>query len=311
MSNTTDDIIESIKLRSFAPISQDTYDTEKLLILMTEELRSYVVPQIISVREDFFLCTEDEDVAANRKYYPIVERSIGNSFKALVYVDASEGESPIVRAKVEDIPYYDGSGQPSRFVLMGDQIRVMPAPSTAIGKIRQYFFRAQSQLVETISCAKITEISKLSSTTEFTVDTDLTGSISVGDKVDFQNAQSPFLLWAYDVEVVAITANKITVNNSEVEDASGTIRAEKNDYITPRFKTNIPQVPVEYHSLLAQKVTCKILEGLGDRRKYEVAKMELKEMEKDLFGIIKSRVESQPQKITNMGTLAAIDRGLK
>ena len=91
------------------------------------------------------------------------------------------------------------------------------------------------------------------------------------------------------------------MNNSDILDESGNVRMGIDDYICPRFQTNIPQIPVEYHTLLVQKTVCKIIGSLGDQRKFQIEMAELKMMEGSLFKLIKSRVESQPQKVTNRG----------
>lgn len=307
MSNTVDDLLNSVKVRSLAPVSQDTFTNAKLLTLMTEEMRSYVVPQIMNVREDFFLDYKDTAIEANRELYPIVERSIGHSFKMLAYRKDND-ERRIYRTTPRAVERFSNTGAPSHFFLMGNNIRILPVPTVAVGSLRQYFFRTQSELSMTIDCTKITAVSVGASQTTFTIDTDLTSVLSSGDKVDLQSSKSPFLLHNYDIELQTISNSEIVVNNSDIEDASGNVRATVDDYICPRFKTNIPQIPVEYHVLLAQRTTCKLYESLGDMKKYQLAFNDLKQMEKDLFGLIKSRVESQPRKVKSSGILNAIGR---
>ena len=299
--NTVDDLLESVKIRSLAPISQDTFTNTKILKLMTEEMRTYVVPLLIDVREDFFLNYVDVSFEANRSLYPIYERSAGNSFKALYAVSSSGDESKIGRTSVDKLSDFTQSGDPTHFFLMGDQIKVLPTPKSNTNSLRQYYFRTQSSLTQSINCGRITSVAVGALTTVFTISTDLSAALGVGDKVDFQNSQSPFLLWAHDVEIQGITSTTITVNNSDILDESGNVRMGIDDYICPRFQTNIPQIPVEYHTLLVQKTVCKIIGSLGDQRKFQIEMAELKMMEGSLFKLIKSRVEAQPQKVTNRG----------
>lgn len=306
MVKTTDDLLESIKLRSMAPTSQTTFNDTRLLTLMTQELRSYVVPKIIGVREDFFLDYKDTAVTADRQLYPLVERAIGNSLKALTYIDTNGNENPVYRTEINAIRQFTTAGSPTHFLLMGDNIRALPVPSTDGGYLRQYFFRATSELVKTNAVGLISTVAKGATQTVFTIGTDLTSSVSAGDMVDFQSALSPFQLKNHDVEVQSITSTTVTVNNTDIEDAAGEVRIVAGDYLCQRLQTNIPQVPIDYHTLLVQRVVVKIYESLNDSKKYMLAAQDLKEMERDLFGLIKSRVEAQPKKVKNRGILDSI-----
>lgn len=306
MIKTTDELLDSIKLRTMAPTSQNTFTDARLLVLMSQELRSYVVPKIISVREDFFLAYKDVPVTADREQYPIVERAVGNSLKAVTFVDSNGKERPIYRTDVKSIKRFDTTGTPHQFMLMGDNIRVLPAANVDGGFIRQYYFRSSSDLVKTSSTSKIISIAKGATTTVYTVNTDISGNVAVDGLIDFQSAKSPFQLWEHDVVVQAITLSTITVNNSEVADASDVSRVAVGDYICLAQETNIPQIPVDYHTLLIQRVCVKIYEAINDARKLTLAKADLKEMEHDLFKLIKSRVESQPRKIKNNRMIDAI-----
>lgn len=308
MIKTTDELLESIKLRSMAPTSQTTFTDTRLLTLMSQELRSYVAPKIIGVREDFFLNHQDTPVTANRELYPMVERAVGNSIKAVTYIDSGGNEKPLFRTTIKSIKYFNTPGEPGRFLIFGDNVRILPAPNVSGGFIRQYYFQTLSDLVKTSSVGKITAITEGASTTEFTINKDLTSSLSSGDLIDFQSAKSPFQLWKYDVEIQTISATKVTVNNSDIQDASGEVRARVGDYICPPLQTNIPQVPVDYMTLLVQRVVCKIYESLNDARKLQLARGDLLAMEKDLFTLVKSRVEAQPRKVSNKGVLDYIGR---
>jgi hypothetical protein len=61
----------------------------------------------------------------------------------------------------------------------------------------------------------------------------------------------------------------------------------------------IPQIPQELHSMLAQRVSCRCLEALGDMQKLQMANAKLQEMEKRTDNLIDNRAESSPQKVVN------------
>lgn len=305
MGVLVEDLLESIKLRSLAPISQSTFEDSGLLLLANEELKSYIVPKIIKTREDFFLTYQDTAFQVDRSVYALNERAVGNSLKTLYYVNSDlKEEHRLEKTDLNKIDFFATSGTPHSFYMRGDKIIIVPKPAVAEGYLRQYFFRKQSQLVETDDVTKITAVSVGASQTTFTVDTDLSSSLSATDLVDFQNAQSPFLSWADDVEIQSITASTVVVNNADIQDGASNTLPGIGDYICAAKQSNIPQIPEEFHPVLAQRCAVKLLEALNDRRKWEIAKADLKDMEAEAGLLIRNRVESSPKKINPRNSLA-------
>jgi len=306
MSQTqfTEDLLDDIKLRSFAPISQDTFSDEKLLKLATDELRLYVAPLIMSSRENFFLSYQDDLIVKDKKFYPIAERALGNALKTIKVLDASEREMmTLERTALGFSEEHGHSGSLSHFILQGDKIRMMPVPHKTQYTLRQYYFTNPSKLVRTTECAKITGVTETSTTVILGVDNDISDYINDGGLVDVQNGQSPYLLWAKDLNPHLADANSITLVKSDVVGGDGSVLPGVGDYICPAYETNIPQIPDVYHSVLAQRVAVVLLNSLGDRKKWETAKADLSEMEMNAGKLIANRVESQPQKIRQRNTI--------
>jgi hypothetical protein len=305
LSTTVDDILDRIKLRSFAPISQNTFSDTDLLNLMYEELKLFVVPMILAEREDFFLVYQDDAITGSKDVYPVAERAAGTSLKSLWLMDDSK--NPIFRIPRTTIDKLDGwatSGSPCAFYMRGSDVALVPAPSSTTGYLRQWFFQRPSAPVLVASCAKITAISTVGSTTTFTVDTDLTASLSVGDDVDFQCANSPYQLWDWDVAITAITSTTIAVANADVIDGTSSVLSQVGDYICPAKQSCFVQVPEEFHTVLAQKVVCTILgTSLGDQRKYQIAENELNMLKDGAIKTIQNRVESSPKKVNPRNSL--------
>lgn len=88
---------------------------------------------------------------------------------------------------------------------------------------------------------------------------------------------------------------------TEVVIAEGTITIPEklivNDIIALQEETIIPQIPLELHSMLAQRAAMRCLESLGDVTGLQAAAAKLTDMETKTGMIIDNRVESSPQKI--------------
>lgn len=304
MGVLSENLIGSIKLKAFIPLSQNLFESDDLLTLANEELRLKLVGDIFQLREDFFLTEKDVAVTAGIDRIQVPKRSIGNTLKSLWFVSGGVIQRKILPASEEDVSNYSGSmGSPEKYHLEGDEIVLLPTPSVSDGYVRCRYYAKPNLLIETSSCAKITAISSVSGTTTFTVDTDLSADLSVGSTIDLLSAQSPYLLWSEEAAITAITSTTIAVATADVDDANGNVEAIVGDYICPHGYANIPMIPYEFHPVLAQMVAVKLLGGLGDLAKHKLAKEELQEMRNEAEKIIKNRVESAPKMATPSGLI--------
>jgi hypothetical protein len=75
-------------------------------------------------------------------------------------------------------------------------------------------------------------------------------------------------------------------------------RLNVNDVIALPEETTIPQIPIELHSMLAQRASMRCLEALGDTAGLQAAAAKLVDMESKTGALIDNRVESAPIKIS-------------
>ena len=103
--------------------------------------------------------------------------------------------------------------------------------------------------------------------------------ISVGD--NFSTTASFTLLQSILVQGVVTIPAKLRVD----------------DVISLPEETIIPQIPIELHPMLAQRVVMRCLESLGDTAGLQLAGAKLADMEAKTGSLIDNRVESSPMKI--------------
>lgn len=301
MIYTTELLIASVKRRSLAPVSQKTFQDADIVVLLNEELYGSLVPDLLSVREDFFLRSKVIPLVASVNHYGVPERAIGNSLKDLFF-NRPGSSAKLVLARV---PVREGAvlsvqtGEPSGYFLRADEIVLTETPKTSTGSIEPWYFSRPNELVPTSSCGKITAISSVSGTTTFTIDTDISGALTVGTLFDVLSYKSPFKLWAEDAVVTAVTSSSVSVLTSSVSDESGTVTPVVGDYVCPAQKSNVPQIPSEFHTILAQMVAARLMEALGDLQKLQAINVKLGEMRKQAFSMVANRVESSPPAVLN------------
>lgn len=291
-----EDLIESAKDRSFVPISQSTFEDSDILRIANEEILR-VAAKIIRQREDFFYARTTQSMTAGKDHYLIPKAASGNALKALFWVDSGGNKRLLTRRDIDRIGEYSTNrGDSESFYFEGDEVVLMHPPSGGDSLLFVYS-RRPNRLALTESCAKITGVSSAGGTSTFTVDTDLTASLSTGSSVDFIRATSPFTIWSEEVAITAITATTIAVATTDVLDVDGaTVEPAATDYICPTGYTNIPMLPIEFHPVLAQRMACRMLASIGDLQNLAAAKADLREIEDDALAIIKNRAESAPER---------------
>lgn len=304
MGFLTEDLLTDIKSRSFAPISQTTFTDSDLLDIANRQLAEHIVPQIMQVREDFFQKTKSTTITSGLARYQLADDAIGNAVKGLYMQDSAGNRTPLARTdSSKGYMYSNQQGVPAKYYFEGDEVVLLPTPTVSGYSLYQEYFGRPNDLVLTTDCAKITSISSVGGTTTFTVDTDLSASLSIGVDVDFLSSKSPFLLWSSDVAITAISATTIAVATTDVQNEVSVTEPQVNDYICPAGYANIAMIPKEWHGVLAQSVAVRLIRSLGDVKRFEVEFGILREMVQDAKLLIQSRAISQPSFISQSNPL--------
>jgi hypothetical protein len=297
----TEDLLNSIKRRSLVPISQQTFQDSDLIAFANEEMSINLVPEIQRVREDMFLRKKSVTMTASKYRYLTPERAIGNAVKSIMLMSGENGlELP--RVDVSKIAGSNQSGSPLSFFLEDNYISLYPTPSSS-ETLDIWYYARPNTLVETTACGKVTAISNVAGTVSLTVDTNLSGDLSTGESVDILSGRSPFILWGMDCVITSISSTVIEVSTASVSDEAGNVNIAVGDYVCEAKTANIPMIPEEFHPVLCQMVTCRLLEGLGDLNKLTAALAKLAEMKSSAIALIANRTENAVEYINNRNSI--------
>lgn len=119
-------------------------------------------------------------------------------------------------------------------------------------------------------------------------------------KYDLTGAMSPNKIKSFNVTAnsLNLTTKIISFRTADIEELT------IGDYFTQAEETIVPNVPTEYHPIIAQRVAVACLEAMGDEANKVSAERKLAQMEKSVLRIVTNRVEGAPKKIKNRhGTL--------
>lgn len=280
-SYTTTDLLDLIQLLGHVPQSNATFTPSKLLTLSDFELRTGLAKQLKEANEGYFQ-TFIEYPQNSTGIYDIPGDAMVSSMFA-VQIRNGQAIWPLSRQEVSEqtTTTFPSVGNWS-FLVQGNKLQVFPAQFGGVLKIT--YERRPSKLVLPTACAQVVSVSGQ----DITVSSVPSGW-QVGDLLDLQQSQPQFDLLG-GVVISNIAGTVITV--------TGDISLLSNgDFLCQSGQTCVPQIPVEFQQLLAQRVVCKIYELQGYTEKLNTAEKKLKEMEADLTAMITPRTGSSPKVI--------------
>jgi hypothetical protein len=153
-----------------------------------------------------------------------------------------------------------------------------------VGSPRFWYIIRTSELIQTSAAGQITAINGAVITVS-----SLPSTIVTGVTVDACGDQPPFNILGTE-EVTDVSGTDVTLENAVTGLAVG-------DWLALEGQTPIPQIPVEFRLILAQRIVCKIYELQGYLDKLAAAQKKLKEYEDDLTDLITPRVSTKSKVI--------------
>lgn len=123
---------------------------------------------------------------------------------------------------------------------------------------------------------------------------------SVDELYDMCGSEAPTKIIKYDM-----VPNSFNATLKQISFLTGSVLSSNvGDFLTTEQETIVPNMPVEYHPVIAQRVAVYCLEAMGDNENLEKASKKLAKMENAVLKIVQNRVEGAPKKIKNRhGTL--------
>lgn len=296
--NTTA-FIESVKTRAMLPDTNVTFREPEFLMFANEEMDNSVVPFVHSFRQDYLLVSTDIPLERDVIRYKIPNRAVANKLRDVMLFDNSGNLYEMTRIFPEDESFFQfnstGSGINSlrSFMTMADEI-VFPDGSNVSGAtaMKVLYYIRPNQLVSESRVAKIKAIDYSNNTVTIDKYPEAFGGVST---FDITSSKSPFSLIAMDIAPTILPSPTVL----QMTFAELPKHISIGDIIALPEETSIPQIPVEVHSLLAQRVAMRCLEALGDTQGLQNAAAKLVEMEQKLSGVLQDRVEGAPLKVNN------------
>jgi hypothetical protein len=304
---TTDKLIKSIKRRAFIPRDQVTFTNDDFLEMATEEITLGLMEQIITARGNYLVYHIDVPLVQGQNSYPIPSRAHGCKLREASINDRNDREQVVYDLvqidfeDVSDLNRYGSFRSQTTFYLKNDRIIISEDVVKDNYVLRMYFYMRPNKLVmvdrgaivNTITSA--TEIiNGVATPVKVLAFTSLPKHFSSLLTYDIVTHESPNKIVSFSLTPVAMNLNlrTITFRSSDLREPVAV-----GNYITQAEETIVPNLPTEYHPIVAQRTARACLEAMNDDAGFAKSTKKLEEMEKAVLKIVTNRVEGSPKKI--------------
>lgn len=282
-------LIANIKRRGSVPTSQNLLQTADFIALANDELEINLVPDIMSVREEYFVAPYLVPLSPSMTTVQIPTRAVGGK---LLDVQLVTSNQIIQLPRLLETDRSSTNPNTFGFFVQGNTIQLSFTPDSSM-TLNLVHYRRPNQLVATSACGQITAIS----TNTVTVSA-LPSTMVIGVTCDLVQANPGFDCTTIDQAITNVSGTTLTF-------ASLPSNLSIGDWVCLSQQSPVPQIPQELHAVLAQMVVVKCLEALGDRDGMQIAEAKLEKMKASTLKMISPRIDDSPKKITNRNGLLA------
>jgi len=293
MKYNASNLIEAIKRNASIPSSQVRFSNTDFLTFINEELQLTIVGELLKLRQDYFVTTIDTALVASQSSYNIPVSAVGWKLESIGYVDSDSNYTRLPIITRDQRSNYEGMTNgtyPSAVYMLGNSVVTIPSMGSSVsGSLRFDLVRIQNELVLPTSCGKISSTTDTGTVYQMTVDT---VPISDGDTCDVISGTNPFNIIARAV-TASISGSVISVTYG-----SDFSRAPvANDYICIQGQTPYPNIPEDFHPILAQAATVRCLIASNDDKGIQTQSLSLGNMLSRMRDRASKRINDAPKKI--------------
>lgn len=299
VSYTVDELVSIIKIKAAIPTTTgEGLTIENIVQHMNNEMRSYIIPLIMSVREEYFVTYTDYVIGSNTSF-AIPANALGNKLRDVLRIDGNSNKFSVPRIEPEDVGRFNMASTIIRgFYLEANNVKILGSLNST-ETLRLTYFKRPNDLVlysgtTLYGAAKIATVNP--GTGAITTAETIPATFTTQKTYDIIKANPMF-----DTLVSSATCSVASGTGMTLSSVTG---AAVGDYVCLSGESCIPQIPVECYPLLAERTVMKICQSIGDKDNYDIAKEEAAELKELLLPVLGDRVEGENRKIVNTDNLA-------
>lgn len=253
---------------------------------------------MMKLHEEFYVFSVNVPLESNVDRYSIPNRAMGVKLRNLFYQDISQNLKDMAKINPEDVPFYQNRSSgtiPRVFYFENDDVVLVPGsiPNPQGKLVFKIFLRPNTLVPDN----QVSTVQQIDSTTGIITVDNIPSTFNANEQFDIVERKRGHRCKAIDLSSTNVNAVLKTIT---FDPASIPTSLVVGDIIALAGQTNIPQMPDEFHAVLAQRAACRCLEAQKDTEGLKNAYAKLKEMEENIGILIDNRSEGQPTKVNNL-----------
>jgi hypothetical protein len=269
-------------MRAFIPDAHPDYTTARIILEMNSIMSTLFPQMIVDARAGYWLDNALSTTTAGTRSYRIPGRAVNGGLEKVEIADTSGNMWPLTEVSAYDAGMLEGPytapsrGFPSRYVVEGDQVHLLPCPDAAYA-LRLRYYRRPSRLVSqqssTLNSGVVRGLVSAVNTTARTVQVNVvpqdmeavaagvitpTAITSANQRIDIIHPDGWHEL-ALTGATQTLSSTTFTITNSLLDMS----KIEVGDYVRAAEQTDWPQLSDDFHATLVDATAVEILTSMG------------------------------------------------
>lgn len=288
---SADKLLSGVKTRVTIPNNQALLQDPDILTFADDAIASKIVPEIMSLRQNYFVVKDLVPSVTGQANYDIPNRALGRSLRDIKYKSGTLIRDLFLIDLEDEHLFQINQTNPQGFYFFGDGVVIVPAPGVATDFIEMWYERPPSSLVLLSSAARVTS----STATTVTVDAVPTGFTAMA-LVDFIKGRPGYVTYGIDYEITNVTGPTITF-------ASVPATIQVGDYLSLAGTSPFTGLPDECDPYLETLTSRSVLQAIGDYEGMKALEGDEKDELSAMQRMLAPRIRGESTKIINRNGL--------
>lgn len=289
--DTTAHLLPSVRQRAFVPQSNATFKPVDTLRMMTEVLHSRIVPELLKVREEYYVTTVDVPFVAGVAEYVAPARALGGELRDVLVVQTDGKTRNLDEMDPERLVGLNAArGTPNQFTMRADFVQVAPIPDTAGESLRFVYHRWPSVLIETSAAARITT-PIFQGGPSLNLANDPVGW-TTAMRYDVVEGVPPFRILAADLIATVVGAGITFTTNLPTG-------LKVTDYVCIAGESPVAQIPYALYPLLVEATAGEQMRATGDLQRAAASDQLFEVKLRAAKSVVGKRVKGEVRRMTN------------
>lgn len=293
----SDALVTATQLSGLIADGNPDYDAARIRIELDDVLHEVFEKVVVNARQGFWLQQQLTAITAGNWFYRIPPRAVTGGLEKVQVIDGAGQVRHLVYTDLRQAYLYEnaGLGEPTAYVILGDQIQLLPKPSVSGWYIRFTYYIQPSRLVEPQTTGEVIAAGDgVIAVWTFPTDQDTSDEIEEGSVIDIVHSNG----W-HELSLVSATVTSLDVgppvNRIHVDTNDDLSRVEAGDFVRVQNQTDWPCLPDDFHRALADAAAVVYLVNTGQMAKAQILGSKVQNDIERFKDLISPRVKDSPK----------------